>query len=196
MIQATGVILAGGKSARMGADKAFLQLGREAMIERVAAEIKNVFSEVLVAGGNAETGRRLGLRVVPDRFSGCGPLGGIHAALNAASYGLALVVACDMPFASRELAVLLMEKAEGYDVAVPRRGIYLEPLFAVYRKTCLPAIEESLMMSCYKIVDFYPRVRVNYVNEEEWRALADPDKVFFNVNTPHDLDRARKMLEK
>ena len=195
-MQVTGVILAGGRSARMGADKAFLAVGREVMIERVAGEIKKICAEVLVAGGSFETGLRLGLKVIPDRIAGCGPIGGIHAALHAARYELTLVVACDMPFITRKLAVILIDRAEGYDVAVPRHGDYLEPLFAVYRKTCLPAIEESLKASRCKVTDFYPRVRVNYLAEEEWRAAVDLDKVFFNVNTPHDLNRARKMLKK
>lgn len=193
MFQATGVILAGGRSVRMGADKAFLAVGPDAIIERVAGEIGQICAEVLIAGGAAEAGRRLGLKVVPDLVSGSGPIGGIHAALHAAGYDLCLVVACDMPFVSRTLAVILMERAAGYDAVVPRHGIHVEPLFAVYRKTCLPAIEESLRMSRRKVAEFYPLVRVKYVEEEEWRTVADPDRVFFNVNTPRDLDQARKM---
>ena len=194
MFQATGVILAGGKSVRMGVDKAFLPIGNEVMIERAAGEIGKVCAEVLIAGGSAAAGQRLGLPVVPDLIAGCGPLGGIHAALHAASYELILVVACDMPFVSPELAALLLERAKGYDAAVPRHGAYLEPLFAVYRKTCLPAIEASLGSFRRKVADFYPHVLVNYVDEENWCAIADAGKVFLNVNTLQDLDRARKML--
>ncbi|MHB1041519.1 MAG: molybdenum cofactor guanylyltransferase [Eubacteriales bacterium] len=194
MYQATGVILAGGKSARMGADKAFLAVGRDAIIEHVAREIGNICAEVLVAGGSNEAGRRLGLKNVPDLVPGSGPIGGIHAALHAASYEVCLVVACDMPFVSRALAIILMDRVEGYDAAVPRHGVYVEPLFAVYRKTCLPAIEGSISASCRKVASFYPHVRVNYVDETVWRGVADTQRVFLNVNTPQDLDKARKML--
>lgn len=196
MIQATGVILAGGKSVRMGTDKAFLAVGREGMIQRVAEELRSVFAEVLICGGNEETGNRLGLRVIADLIKGGGPLSGIHAALHGASYQQCLVAACDMPFVSAGLARFMVRQADGYDVAVPRHGIYLQPLFAVYSKSCIPAIQKSLRASRYKIVDFYPRVRVNYVNEENLRALADIDIAFFNVNTPVDLDRARVMADK
>lgn len=195
MVQASGVILAGGKSRRMGVDKAFLEVGREEMIRRVAEELKRVFPEVVICGGDEETGKHLGLKVLPDLIKGGGPLSGIHAALHGASYRKCLVVACDMPFINSALASFMIEQAEGYDVAVPRHGVHLQPLFAVYSKSCIPAIEQSFMVSRYKIIDFYPRVRVNYVSEEKLRELADIDIAFFNVNTPVDLERARAMAE-
>lgn len=193
MIQATGVILAGGKSRRMGADKAFLEVGREEMIRRVAVEMMKVFDEVLICGGGEETGRRLGLRVLTDRVQGVGPLSGIHAALHGAIHQKCLVAACDMPFVNADLARFMIRQAEGYDVAVPRHGVHLQPLFAVYSKSCIPVIEKFLLGARYKIVDFYPLVRVNYVNEDLLRALSDIDIAFFNVNTPADLNKARQM---
>ena len=196
MLKATAVILAGGKSTRMGSDKAFLAVGRQCMIERVAGLLRGVFEEILIAGGSKEAEIQTGLPVVGDQIPASGPLGGIHAGLAAAGNQLCLVVACDMPFISPELARLLVERAVGHDAAVPRHGVYREPLFSVYRKTCIPAIEESLLSSRYKVVDFYQRVRVNYVNEEEWRHLADPEEVFLNINTPHDLKEARQWLRK
>jgi len=192
MIQATGVILAGGRSVRMGTNKAFLNVGRKGMIERVAGELKNVFAEILISG-DIETGRRLGLKVVTDIIKNCGPLGGIHAALHGASYEKCLVVACDMPFVKASLARFMMQQAEGYDVAVPRQGIYLQPLFAVYSVNCLPAIERSLAAARYKVTDFYPEVRVNYVDEEKFCSKTDFDTVFLDVNTPVDLKKAREI---
>lgn len=196
MLKATAVILAGGKSTRMGSDKAFLAVGRQCMIERVAGLLRGVFEEILIAGGSKEAEIQTGLPVVGDQIPASGPLGGIHAGLAAAGNQLCLVVACDMPFISPELACLLVERAVDHDAAVPRHGMYMEPLFSVYRKTCIPAIEESLLSSRYKVVDFYQRVRVNYINEEEWRHLADPEEVFLNINTPHDLKEARQWLRK
>lgn len=195
-MQATGVILAGGKSTRMGADKAFLEIGREEMIRRIAGELKKVFKEILICGGKEETGKRLGLKVVGDLIKGGGPLSGIHAALHHMSHQKCLVVACDMPFINAGMAQCIVKHAEGYDVAVPRHGIHLQPLFAVYGRGCIPAIEQSLAASRYKIVDFYPMVRVNYVSEEKLRALADIDFAFFNVNTPVDLEKARELERK
>jgi molybdenum cofactor guanylyltransferase len=194
MSKITGVILAGGKSRRMGTDKALLSVGREAMIERAAAELDKVCAEVLISGCGEETGRRLGLKVVPDLIKGMGPLSGIHAALLAAQSEKCLVVPCDMPFLSAELAEVMIRQSEGYDVAVPQHGDYLQPLFAVYDKSCIQAIEEALRNNRHKVVDFYPRMRVNYVSETILQAAADIDTVFFNVNTPLELEKAR-MIE-
>lgn len=186
-----GVILAGGKSRRMGTDKAFLTVGREAMIENAAMELKKVFKEILISGGEEETGVHLGLKVVPDLIKGWGPLSGIHASLLAARSRKCLVVPCDMPFISADLAKIMAELSQGYDVTVPQHGDYLQPLFAVYDKNCIPAVEEALRNGRHKVVDFYPRVRVKYVSETILRAAADIDTVFFNVNTPLDLEKAR-----
>lgn len=196
MIQATGVILAGGKSVRMGTDKAFLKIGSHGMIEHIAGVLTKVFAEVLIAGGDPETGRRLGLRVLADLIAAKSPLSGIHAALHGAKYAQCLVVACDMPFVSADMAGLLIKQVEGYDVAVPRQGNYLQPLFAAYCRSCLPAIEKSLASGKYKIDGFYPLVQVNYVDMEKYCSKTDMDTVFFNVNTRVDLDKAREMAEK
>ncbi|MBP7332811.1 MAG: molybdenum cofactor guanylyltransferase [Firmicutes bacterium] len=196
MADVAGVILAGGKSRRMGTDKALLTVGRDAMIERVAAELGKVFKEILISGGNEETGARLGLKVVPDLIKGWGPLSGIHASLLAAQSRKCLLVPCDMPFLSAELARIMAGLSDGYDVTVPQHGDYLQPLFAVYDKNCIRAVEEALRDGRHKVADIYPRVRVKYVSEMILRAAADIDTVFFNVNTPLDLEKARIMEKK
>lgn len=195
MIEAAGVILAGGKSRRMGSDKAFMEVGQAGMIQLVAAELQKVFKEILIAGGSEETGRRLGLTVVADLIPGGGPLSGIHAALKTSSHNKCLVVPCDMPFLKAEMAALMVSFAEGYDVTVPTDGTYFQPLFAVYDKNCINAIEHALQAGRYKVVDFYPQVSVNYVNENYLRELADTGRAFFNVNTPSDLLQARAMAQ-
>ncbi|MDD4334633.1 MAG: molybdenum cofactor guanylyltransferase [Desulfotomaculaceae bacterium] len=196
MVDVAGVILAGGKSRRMGMDKAFLTVGRDAMIERAAAELGKVFTEILISGGDEETGARLGLKVVPDLIKGWGPLSGIHASLLAAQSRKCLLVPCDMPFLSAGLASIMVGLSDGYDVTVPQHGDYLQPLFAVYDKNCIAAVEEALRDGRHKVVDFYPRVRVKYVSEMILRAAADIDTVFFNVNTPLDLEKARTIEKK
>lgn len=189
--EAAGVILAGGKSRRMGSDKTFLEVGKAGMIQLVAAELQKVFKEILIAGGSAETGRRLGLTVVADLIPGGGPLSGIHAALNASFHDKCLVVPCDMPFLKAELAAFMVSQAQGYEVAVPTDGVYFQPLFAVYDKSCIKVIEQALQAGRYKVVDFYPQVRVNYVNDKLLHELTDTGRAFFNVNTPTDLHQAR-----
>ncbi|OPY57867.1 MAG: Molybdenum cofactor guanylyltransferase [Pelotomaculum sp. PtaU1.Bin035] len=196
MIQATGVILAGGKSIRMGTDKAFLKVGRQNMIEHIAGELKKVFSEVLISGGDPETGRRLGLRVIADLIEGNVPLCGVHAALHAALHEKILAVACDMPFITAKLACFMIRQVEGYDVAVPSHGIYVQPLFAAYNRSCLPVIEKSLSEARYKVSGLYSLLRTNYVNMESLCPDIDIETVFYNVNTPVDLHKAREMADK
>ncbi|NLJ77476.1 MAG: molybdenum cofactor guanylyltransferase [Peptococcaceae bacterium] len=196
MVDVAGVILAGGKSRRMGTNKAFLTVGKEAMIERIAGELGQVFQEILVSGGDGEIGRRLGLRVVPDLMKGLGPLSGIHASLLAAKSPKCLFVPCDMPFLHAELAGIMADLSDGYDVTVPLYGGYLQPLFAIYDKSCLPAVEEALKESRYKVVDIYQQLRVKYVSEAVLGSVADIDTLFFNVNTPLDLEKARIMENK
>lgn len=195
MVKATGVILAGGKSRRMGVDKAFLAVGCEAMIERVAIELAKVFDEVLISGGSADAGRKLGLKVLPDLILGGGPLSGIHASLKGSSHEKCLFVACDMPFVNSSLARFMIEQSEGYDAVVPQHGIFYQPLFAVYSRACIQTIEEFLASRKYKIADFYSHVRVNFISEKYLQAFADIDTMFFNVNTPVDLEKARGMAE-
>jgi molybdopterin-guanine dinucleotide biosynthesis protein A len=196
MVETTGVILAGGKSSRMGTDKALINIGQKGMIERVAGELKKVCSEIFVSGGQEETGKRLGLKFIADLIPGRGPLSGINASLHTAAHDYCLVVACDMPFISAELANLMIREVEGYDAAVPSYGQYLQPLFAVYCKSCLPAIESYLASGKMSVTKFLPMVRVNYVTEEKLNLFADMETVFFNVNTPEDLNKARKLLVK
>ena len=194
MLNATGVILAGGKSLRMGTDKAVLMVGREKMVEHIAHMLQRILPEVLISSNDPETCRNLGLPVVTDILDNKVPLCGIHAALSAAKHEYVFVIACDMPFVEDRLVSLLIQEGEGYDVAVPRHGGYLEPLVAVYRKNCIPAIEKYLFEEKKKTDGFFGDVRVNYVDMEEHQDI-DKEAIFFNVNTPQDLKKARDIAK-
>jgi molybdopterin-guanine dinucleotide biosynthesis protein A len=195
MLQATGVILAGGLSLRMGSEKATLKIGQQVMIHRIANELKKVFPEVIIAGNIQEdVDNYIGIPVVPDRIDRGVPICGIHAALYAASYPHILVVACDMPFVTSQMAEQMVQLSSGFDVVVPRKGPYLEPLFAVYHRNCIPAIEKWLSGGKRKTDGFFQYVKVNYIDEDIFVNI-DWDVDFFNVNTPGDLHKARKMAE-
>jgi molybdopterin-guanine dinucleotide biosynthesis protein A len=191
----TGIILAGGKNARMGAEKALLKVGPYFIIERISGVLKNLVGEILVVTGCPEKYAGYGDRVISDIITGRGPLGGIHAGLVHASYPRALVTACDMPFVSAGLARLIIREAAGYDVVVPRYRGYPEPLFALYGKSCINIIERRLAEGRNKITGFYDRVKVRYLEENEM-AIVEPrlDRVFFNVNTPGDLEKANLLV--
>ncbi|MGI9950931.1 molybdenum cofactor guanylyltransferase [Moorellaceae bacterium AZ2] len=190
-MKAGGIALAGGKSSRMGTNKALLPVGRDTMLGTVVSVLKSLFPETLVVTNEPELYLELGVKLVGDIFPAMGPLGGIHAGLVASPFWYNFVVACDMPFLEPRLIAFMLEQAEGYDVVVPRLDGYLQPLHAVYSKGCLPAIEDCLGKGVTKIIAFYPAVRVRYIEAEILRRYGEPERIFFNINTPADLELAR-----
>lgn len=192
MIKAAAIILAGGKSTRMGRNKAFVRVKEHQMLEGVIRVLTGEFPEIIVSI-NDNLFDDLGVKTVPDIFPDHGPLGGIHAGLRTSSYAMNFLVACDMPFVDVRLAVHMVKSAAGYDAVVPRLRRYYQPLFAVYSKTCLTAIENRLKQGQNKIVSFYPDVKTRFMGINEIELFGDPEKMFFNVNTPVDLDMAKVM---
>lgn len=189
----TGIVLAGGASRRIGRDKAFLELDGRSLIEVVIERMAWVCAELLVVVNDVRPYAGLGVRVVEDRFRGVGVLGGLHAGLEAATHELTLAVGCDMPFLHLDLLRAFAGWAEGFDVAVLRHedGEQVEPLHAVYRRTCLPAMEAAIRAGRRRIISFFPQVRVRYVTSAEV-APFDPDlSSFRNVNTPEEWEATR-----
>lgn len=191
----TGVIQAGGRSTRMGGrPKALLELGGRRIIDRVADVVRAVADDVLIVTNTPELYASLGLPIVPDAFPDHGSLGGIYSGLRAASGDAAFTVACDMPFLMTEVARLVIDRAGEADVVAPRVGEQWETLHACYAKVCLPPIEARLRAGRLKIVGFYDEVRVLTIAAEEVARYRAPEIVFMNVNTPEELEAARRLL--
>lgn len=185
----SAAVMAGGKSRRMGRDKAWLELGGRTIIERVVDVLREVADEVVIVANDARYGA-LGLRVVPDRFSEGGALGGIATGVWAATHECVLVVACDMPFLRADVLRLLLSHAPEADAVVPRVGGEFETLHALYSKACLPAMERALAAGRMRVISFYGDVRVRAVEEDELRAVDPEMRSFTNVNTPEELAAA------
>jgi len=191
---ATGLILAGGASSRMPGDKAFLRFGARTVIEIQLEQMEGLFEEVLVIT-NTERVERLtevldGLvRVVKEPVRGKGPLGGILSGLMVSSSERNFVLACDIPYVKRDAIAYLLDRLEGYDVAVPRSPEGLEPLHAAYDRRCAAIIEAQLAEGNLKVTDFFSRVRVNYVDSEELTAFDSSGMLLTNVNSPEDMRR-------
>jgi len=188
----TAAVLAGGASRRMGRDKAFLRLDGEFLIEVVLDHVAQVCDEVLIVGGDPRLYGQFGPPVVADRYPGVGVLAGLHAALEVATYGCILAVGCDMPFLKPDLLRAFVGWAEGYDVVILRQGRQVEPLHAVYRRACLPAIERAIRAGERRIVSFFSSVRVRYVSEEEVVPFDPRLTSFRNVNTPEEWRAAKE----
>jgi len=194
MPRVSGVILAGGRSRRMGGSpKALLPFGGRPLIEHIAETLQSVLPDCLVVTNTPELYGSLGLPMVGDVFPEGGSLGGIYSGLRAASGDAALCVACDMPFLSAPLVAYLAGRAAEADVVIPDAGGELQTLHAVYGKSCLPAMERRLLAGQLRIVGFFDDVRVVRVPAEAVARFIDPDVAFMNLNTPEDLARARAL---
>ncbi|MCA1717123.1 MAG: molybdenum cofactor guanylyltransferase [Actinobacteria bacterium] len=192
---ATGVILAGGISRRMGRDKLPLMVGEKPLLDRVCLALASRCGEILVVGGGGDVPAEA--RCVPDLRPGRqGPLAGIEAGLLAARHRAVFVAAGDMPFLTGELAGYLLGLLSGDAPAVvPDSGGRLHPLCAVYGREVRPAVSAALdrrIRSVRELLEVLPGVR--YVREEELRRFGNPDLLLTNVNSPEDLERARKAL--
>jgi molybdopterin-guanine dinucleotide biosynthesis protein A len=154
------------------------------------AELAGIVDEVLVVGASAdrEAGRHpWPMRFVADRVAGCGPLGGIHAALIEARADTVAVIACDMPYVSAPLISHLSALASGVDAVVPRTDRGYHPLCAVYTRACVEPIARRLVDATrLAVAGLFDDVRVRAVGVEELRAFGDVDRLLANVNSPAD----------
>lgn len=179
---ATAIILAGGRSARMGDDKALLDIGGRPMISLILDRLRPHFEQILVSANDARKYAFLGVEIVPDKVPGLGPLGGIASALERSSNDLNFVVACDIPQIDVEIVKRLLAEAEGHDGAIPRNPDgKIEPLFAVYRKSVLSAVEAALRAGELTTRDAFRNCRIAYVELAAGERLA-------NLNTPSDVE--------
>jgi molybdopterin-guanine dinucleotide biosynthesis protein A len=187
----TAIILVGGKSRRMGADKAFLELDGTPLFERVLEVCREVFGRVVVVGDQTGRFAGYGLPVHPDIYPGSA-LGGLYTGLVHAETPYVFAAACDLPFPSGTVIDHLASLRHGFDAVVPKGADGYEPLFAVYSKTCLEPMRRFLEEGKVRIFDLYPELNVRYVPTKELVSLAGDDRALLNVNTPEEFARASR----
>ncbi len=193
----TGVILAGGKSRRMGENKALMQLGDNSLIEHVIRRIRLITDELLIITNSPTEYAHLGVPMRGDMLPGTGALGGIYTGLTHGSHDAVLCVACDSPFLEPKLLTYLVSVLGEYDAVMPETyarhndtQTTLQTLCAVYSKRCLPIIELMLQESELRVHALQERAYIKCISPEVWQDF-DPDgKSFFNINTPEDFERA------
>jgi molybdopterin-guanine dinucleotide biosynthesis protein A len=181
----SAAILAGGRATRFGgADKGALVVDGAPIRDRQLAMLSAVqdVDDVLMVGGEAHGDAR----AIRDRFEGCGPLGGIHAALLDARHDTVLVLACDMPYVTAPLATHLLGLAAEAALVLPRVDDRYHPLCAVYRRACAEPIARRLAARQLKIVDLVEDVRTRVVTEVELERFGDVHRLLSNLNTPLD----------
>lgn len=193
----TAVVLAGGRGSRMKADKAGLAVAGRTLLEHVLAQLEPYFDEVLVSAspgqriGTVPASKETGHRVVVDEMPGLGPLGGILSGLRAAANDACAVVACDIPDIDIFLLRSLARAAAEAEIAVPvDPAERYEPLFAVYKRTVIPAVEALLRSGEKSVLPLYERCRTAVVRIEDGRRLT-------NLNTRADyLEYLRSLRRK
>jgi len=192
----TSIVLAGGRSLRLGRNKILETLGGKTLIERVVERLTPISDQVIIAtvpGQHLPEFHRQ-VETVFDTYPGKGSLGGLYSGLQAARSLHSLVVAADMPFLNQALLSYMMEVASDFDVVAPRLGGFVEPLHAIYSKRCLEAIETQLKSGQLSMKSFFSQVKVRYLDEAELDRF-DPEHLsFFNINTKADLEKAKELV--
>lgn len=179
----TGVILAGGKSSRMGTDKALLVYEGKHFIQRVADALQGIFAEVLIASDRVKDYSFLNLPVIPDIYEACGPLGGIHSALVHTTAEAVFVCSCDMPYFSFEVVRKILRHSTLREVTFGNDGVHLHPLLGIYPKWILPIIQAELDQGSRKVLACISKVPHTIVD------LSGFEHQLRNVNTTHDYNQ-------
>lgn len=193
----TGVVLAGGKSRRMGEDKRFLTVGEETLLSRTTSVMAQLFPEVLVIIAQDSSPLAVsGCTVYRDLIADCGSLGGLYTGLAKARGQCVFVVACDMPFLSPVMIQWFVDRDPAADVVMARLPTGLQPLHALYNKRTLPVLERMAVAHTLKIQQIAsdPSLRTTFVLPPEWGDRDALTQSFQNVNTPADLEAAREAL--
>jgi len=184
----TGFVLAGGRSSRMGADKALLSLDGKNLLQHAMRIVAAVCPRAVIVGNPVRYGA-FG-EVFEDRVPGCGPLGGVHTALHVTSSDRNLILSVDMPKMTAEFIRWLVNESAGGDelATVPQVAGGNQPLCAVYRREMLPVIEEAMAAGEYKVDRIFARVATRYLREPQINAAGFSADIFANVNTPEEFE--------
>lgn len=194
MKDTTVIILAGGKSSRMGTNKALLKINGQTVIEQIVNECKKITENILIVTNQFSEYEFLNLPMVEDLQKGKGPLAGIQAGLTNSKTEKNFVVACDMPFVSAQIALQLLKDLNEYDAVLPEINNQLHPLFAAYRKNCLEAVNRSLENGQLRITHFLDQVSVKINTEKDLPSYLS--NAFFNMNNPKEYEKAIQMTKK
>jgi molybdopterin-guanine dinucleotide biosynthesis protein A len=192
----TSIILAGGKSSRLGRSKALQAIGSKSLIQWVVDHLATLSTEIIVVTAHGKAipcSSTIRIKTVADIYPSKSPLVGIYSGLIASACPRAIVVGCDMPFLNIGLLDYMYQICSSFDVVVPQIKDKLEPLCSVYSKSCLAPMQGLLEQNERRISELFSMVKVRYMEEDEINSF-DPEHLsFFNINSQADLDRAKKL---
>jgi molybdopterin-guanine dinucleotide biosynthesis protein A len=187
---ATAVVLAGGKSSRMGTPKALLRFDDEPLIAHIVRALNRLFAETVIVVAPGQELPALPAKVVRDEVAYQGPVGGIYYGLKAAGGEFSFVTSCDVAFLNPALISHLIAQISAYDVVVPHWEGRFQPLHAVYRRSLLPLLEGQLERGELRPVYLFDKVRTCTISEDDIRRFDPEGLSFLNMNTPQDYEQA------
>lgn len=193
-MKTTAVILAGGKSARLGQDKALLEFEGKSLIQRVFDTLKPIFKKIYIITNNKDRFLFLDSPVVSDIYPNNGPMGGIYTGLFY-SKSPVFAVACDMPFLDPAIVQFLDKRLQNCDAAVFRSPEGVHPLHACYSQSVLSTMKDCLIHGDVKMVNFLDKVKTLEINVDKIRSLDPHGRFLSNINTYDDLKRCREMTK-
>ncbi len=180
----TGIILAGGKSRRMGTDKALIQFRDKSLIENAIGLVQPLCSTILISSNNPAI-EKFGFPVIPDEVTNCGPIGGLYSTLKKTASEWNFVISVDCPFVSPEFVEFLMSNIIEKDCLIPKHIAGIEPLVALYHKKSLSFMEKAMQNKEYKVQKLIAGLNTEFIDVEEW--LVKKPELFRNLNRPEDL---------
>ena len=194
-ISITGIILAGGKNTRIGANKAFLDIDGIRLIEKALNIYRRLFSEIIIVTNDPLSYLEFtDAMLVTDIYKGKGPLGGIYTGLFYSKNNHAFISACDMPYLNKDFLVYLIGQRGKHDVIVPELPEGFQPLHAIYSRDCLSPIKRLLLMDQLKITGFYRDMRVLTIGEAQISPFNKDGRLFHNLNTPEDIKKIHPLF--
>lgn len=192
-MQVSGVVLAGGQSSRMKFNKAFAEIGGKSSLQIILDKFRLIFAETIIITNDPELYTDFNQRIETDLFPRKGPVAGIHAGLYHASYDTVFVMGCDMPFIDPDLMAFMVEQIGKYQAVVPELEGRLQPLAAVYSRSCLPVLERCLREDKLKLIRIFEELDARVLKEEELARFGQVKEIFFNVNDAAALEKAQEI---
>lgn len=190
----SAILLTGGKSSRMGTNKALLSLGESHAVTRIVEVAKTHCKEIILATNEPESYSFLALPCVRDIYQEKGPLGGLHSGLSRITNPLALVFPCDLPLISSEYIPPLLEADAKYDIVIYEAAGRIHPLFGRYHQSVLPRVITCLEEERLKIQEFFQPLQVKILKAEDYHFAVSPEICLMNMNTPADYEKVKSIL--
>lgn len=184
LMQITGIILAGGKSSRMGTDKVLLKVNEKTLLEQAIELVEPICNSILISSDNSEH-EKFGYKIVPDEIKNCGPIGGIYSSLKKSETDWSFIISVDSPFVEKGFIHHLISEIDNSEAIIPIHKKGKEPLIGIYHKNCLLKIEKMMDLQHYKMHNLLRALKTKFVDSNAW--VENYPKLFHNINRPEDL---------